>query len=58
MARDQAWVSQLKGQNWPFSLVSSGRPFHGDLRRHGGRVHDWLLLHVHRQTGSHRSRWV
>lgn len=28
---DQACVSQLKGQCWPFSLVSSGSPFQGDL---------------------------
>lgn len=34
VARDQAWVSQLKGQCWPFSLVSSGKPFHRDLRQH------------------------
>lgn len=33
VAMDQACVSQLNGQCWPFSLVSSGRPFHGDLRR-------------------------
>ncbi len=32
VARDQAWVSQLKGQYWPFSLVSSGSPFQDDLR--------------------------
>lgn len=28
---DQACVSQLKGQCCPFSLVSSGKPFQGDL---------------------------
>ena len=28
---DQAWVSQLKGQYCPFSLVSSGSPFQDDL---------------------------
>lgn len=33
VATDQAWVSQLKEQYWPFSLVSSGRPFQDDLRQ-------------------------
>lgn len=31
VAMDQAWVSQLNGQYWPFSLVNSGRPFQEDL---------------------------
>lgn len=38
-ATDQAWVSQLKGQYWPFSLVSSGRPFQDDL---GKNMKDYL----------------
>lgn len=33
VAIDHACVSQLKGQYCPFSLVSSGKPFQGDLRR-------------------------
>lgn len=40
-ATDQAWVSQLKGQYWPFSLVSSGRPFQDDLRKKHERL-SWV----------------
>lgn len=37
---DQACVSQLKGQCWPCSLVSSGSPFQGDLEERKAVLRD------------------
>ena len=49
VAMDQAWVSQLNGQYWPFSLVNSGRPFQEDLRRERNWSQsqgEWKKIHV------------